>query len=135
MNQSTIKWKLGEVLEREGLTVYRLHQELSENVSRNTLYRLSNEQPERIELSITANILKALERLSGKSYGITDLLEVIEEAPAGMSAAGVPYTGDPETDAVLDDHPDILERVGRLERGESKTRPLREIMTELGIDP
>jgi hypothetical protein len=34
--------------------------------------------------------------------------------PVPLTAAGVPYTGDAETDAVLNDHPDVLERVAEL---------------------
>lgn len=90
MGNAVIKWKLGEVLERERLTVYRLHQELSEDVSRNTLYRLSNAQPERIELSITANILGALERLTGKHVALTDLLEYTPEPSTSEKAPPAP---------------------------------------------
>jgi hypothetical protein len=37
-----------------------------------------------------------------------------------LTAAGVPYTGDEETDAILNEHPDILERIARIERGEEE---------------
>jgi hypothetical protein len=50
-----------------------------------------------------------------------------------LTAAGVPYTGDPETDAVLNDHPDILERLARLERGEERTIPIEEVAEKYGI--
>lgn len=49
------------------------------------------------------------------------VLKLLKHQGENLSAAGVPYTGDPETDAVLDDCPDIFERLGRLERNESKT--------------
>ncbi|MBS3933991.1 MAG: hypothetical protein KGZ35_06505 [Truepera sp.] len=50
-----------------------------------------------------------------------------------LTAAGVPYTGDPETDAVLNEHPDILERLSRLERGEEYTLAIEELAERYGI--
>jgi Zn-dependent protease with chaperone function len=38
-----------------------------------------------------------------------------------------------ETQAVLRDHPDILERIKRLESGESKTIPWETVKAELGL--
>lgn len=55
------------------------------------------------------------------------------ERGAKLTAAGVPYTGDAETDAVLNEHPDILERLARLERGEERTIPIEEVAAEHGI--
>ena len=49
--------------------------------------------------------------------------EVAEE----LTAAGVPYTGDPETDWWLDNQPDILERIRKLEAGESKLIPWEQV--------
>lgn len=39
-----------------------------------------------------------------------------------------------ETDAVLADHPDILDRIARLERGETKLTPLREVAEKYGVE-
>lgn len=75
MGKPAIKWKLAEILEREQITVYALNKALGSSVSRNTLYRLSNEQPERIDLSVTAAILRGIEELTGKRFDIHDLLE------------------------------------------------------------
>jgi ribosomal 50S subunit-associated protein YjgA (DUF615 family) len=47
--------------------------------------------------------------------------------------AGVPYTGDKETDAVLNDHPDILGRLKRLDSGKSKTIPIEEVAKKHGV--
>lgn len=63
-----------------------------------------------------------------------DLQVTVTPADASaLTAAGVPYTGHAETDAVLNDHPDILDRVGRLERGESKLILLEEVAAKYGI--
>jgi hypothetical protein len=75
MNGPNIKWKLAEVLEREKITVYALNKAMGSSVSRNTLYRLSNEQPDRIDLTVTARILTGIEELTGKRFDIHDLLE------------------------------------------------------------
>jgi hypothetical protein len=49
-----------------------------------------------------------------------------------LTAAGVPYTGDEETDAALNDHPDILERTAAFERGEAGFIPLDELRAKYG---
>jgi hypothetical protein len=51
-----------------------------------------------------------------------------------LTAAGVPYTGDADTDEVLDLFPDILERIKRLKSGEEKTYSIEEVAAELGIE-
>jgi len=107
MSKTAIRWKLGELLEREQITVYRLHEEMHGSASRNTLYRLAKEQPERIDLTITAHILEALGRASGKPYALTDLLEVETRE---VSRSGLPYTGNPETDDIVDD-PELVQRL------------------------
>lgn len=142
MNEPLLKWKLNNLLEREHVTVYALNQRLAEaghSVSRTTLYRLASEQPERIDLEVAGRVLWGLEQLTGKHYDVSDLLEYDFEtdaraAEAGrLTAAGVPYTGDDETDWWLNNQPDILERIKRHEAGEVTTRPLREVMAELGL--
>ena len=70
-------------------------------------------------------IQETLERLDTEA--LESLLTFIRHVPKRLSAAGVPYTGDPETDAVLDEHPDILERIRRLERGEETLIPWEEV--------
>lgn len=140
MTEPIVKWKLDNILERERVTVYALNQRLAEagrSVSRTTLYRLANEQPERIDLEVVGRVLWGLEQLTGKRYDVTDVFEYAspetDTTTPKLTAAGVPYTGDPETDAVLDEHPDILERIRKLEAGESKLIPLKDVAAELGI--
>ncbi|WMT56223.1 hypothetical protein [Truepera radiovictrix] len=105
-------------------------------MSRTTLYRLASEQPERIDLEVAGRVLCGLEQLTGKRYAVSDLLEYehdVQSAPERLTAAGVPYTGDPETDAVLDEIPDILERVRRHEAGETKMISLKDIAAKYGV--
>ena len=126
-------WKLPEYLEAHDITRYQLMQELGDGRGR-VAYRWAD-LPQRLDTEALEGVLAALEKLTGDRISISDLLEYApkEEAAPKLSAAGVPYTGDPETDAILDEHPDILERVRRFEAGETKTYPLREVMKELGL--
>jgi hypothetical protein len=136
MKAPVLKWKLSDLLRQEQVTVYALNQRLAEagrSVSRTTLYRLASEQPERIDLEVAGRVLWGLEQLTGKRYAVSDLLEY--EAGGGaegehLTAAGVPYTGDPETDWWLDNQPDILERIHKLEAGEAKLIPWEQVKAE-----
>ncbi len=137
MDTPILRWKLDTLLEREQVTVYALNQRLAEagrSVSRTTLYRLASEQPERIDLEVAGRVLWGLEQLTGKHFVVTDLLEygAGDDVPRRLTAAGVPYTGDTETDEVLDDVPDILERIRKLEAGEAKLIPWEQIKAERG---
>jgi len=78
--------------------------------------------------------------LSGKRKLVPDLTEKMlehlgleltitprqDDVPR-LTAAGVPFTGDEESDWWLENQPDILERVAQLERGEAKLIPWREV--------
>jgi hypothetical protein len=67
-------------------------------------------------------INKRLKRMDTKK--LKKVLESIDKA--------VPLTGDAETDWWLESHPDVLERVKQHKAGKTKSRPLKEIMKELG---
>lgn len=56
-----------------------------------------------------------------------------EEGPPKLTAAGVPYTGDEETDWWLDNQPDILERVRKLGAGAAKLIPIEDVAAELSL--
>jgi hypothetical protein len=49
------------------------------------------------------------------------------------SAQDKPSKEDDETSAVLRDHPDILERVKRLDNGKAKTIPIEEVAKKYGV--
>jgi hypothetical protein len=74
-------------------------------------------------------ITDRLERLDGET--LEGLRVLVTRLEASVSASGLPYTGDPETDEVLDD-PEAVRRIMKDKRGETKSRPLRGIMAELG---
>ncbi|WP_234554201.1 helix-turn-helix transcriptional regulator [Thermus caliditerrae] len=73
-----LRWRLREVLAGENLTVYRLAQVLSGKVSRNTLYAWASGSINRPDLEALAWVLWALRKLTGKPYGVQDLLEYEE---------------------------------------------------------
>jgi hypothetical protein len=78
MSEPLLRWKLNDLLTQEQVSVYALNQRLAEagrSVSRTTLYRLANEQPERIDLEVAGRVLWGLEQLTGKHYSVSDLLE------------------------------------------------------------
>jgi hypothetical protein len=76
------------------------------------------------------------------SHGAMQMLIVWDKRSGGVSlasderltAAGVPYTGDADTDEILDLFPDVLERVRRLRSGEEETFSIEEIAAEFGIN-
>ena len=83
MDLPVLRWKLGDLLTGERVSVYRLNRELAEagrTVSRTTLYRLAHAQPERIDLEVAGRVLWGLGRITGKHYAVGDLLEY--EVPA-----------------------------------------------------
>ncbi len=126
---------LDDYLATRGLSTNQLAKAAAGKAARGSIYALASGATTRVDLNTLGSVVEALEELTGERVRFDDLLERVEAGAAGVSRAGVPYTGDPETDEVLDAHPDILERIHKLEAGESKTRPLREVMTELGLEP
>ncbi|MDW8358680.1 MAG: hypothetical protein RMK63_12325 [Thermus sp.] len=68
-------WKLPEILRAEGISVYRLVNLLAGHVSRTTLYSWVWHPPQRPDLEALAWVLWGLRKLTGKPYGVQDLLE------------------------------------------------------------
>ena len=77
------RWKLPELLEREGVTPYRLHKDIEESAegkaSRNTIYRWSNELPDTLDVALLMSVIEALRKRTGKGVQVSDLLEYEEE--------------------------------------------------------
>ncbi len=129
-----IRVRLDDYLNHHGLTPYRLAQETKGQAAQGSIYALARGDSKRLDLKTLAAIMGALEKLTGENVGFDDLLERGTPRDPNLTAAGVPRTGDPETDALLNDIPDVLERIKQLEAGGSQTRPLREVMAELGLE-
>jgi hypothetical protein len=125
-----MRLNLGQYLERRHLTPYRLIKE--SGLARATVYNMARVPAQRVDLDTVSTLLQALRRLTGEPVTINDLLE--ETTPeAALTAAGVPYTGDAETDAILNEHPDILDRIAGPENGTSRLIPIEELAAKYGV--
>ncbi len=73
-------WKLPDLLKREGVTPYRLHQRLADilGTSRTTVYRWSNELPDTLDVALLMAIIHVLREETGKSFTVSNLLEYRE---------------------------------------------------------
>lgn len=93
-----VHWKLPEVLEREGISIYRLDQELSKRVSRSTLYKWGGVPgPKQIDPEVMGWVLWGLARITGKSFYLQDIVEI---KPPELQTE--PYQLDPESKAWLE---------------------------------
>ena len=128
-----IRVKFDAYLRSHNLSAYRVAQTAKGRVAQGSVYALARGDAKRLDLNTLAAVMGALEELTGERVTFDDLLERAEPGEVRLTAAGVPYTGDEETDWWLDNQPDILERVRRQQAGETTSRPLREIMEELGL--
>lgn len=129
-----IAWRIKEFLDDHDLTPYRLVQ--ASGIPQGTVYRLVNGDTRNLNADTLALTLDALRVLTGEPVGLDDVLEYTpaeSAAPPRLTAAGVPYTGDPETDWWLDHEPDVLERIRKLEAGDAKFIPIEDVAAELGL--
>jgi len=118
-------WKLRDYLHDRRIRPAKLANLLEGRMSRTSIYTLVAEVPPKaIYLETLDAILPALRELTGEDVQVSDLLEY--ESSERVSASGRPYTGDPETDALLDDV-ELIERIERFERGEVKLIPWSQV--------
>lgn len=115
-----IEFKLSEVMGRHRIKQRQLAE--AANVRPAAINALYHGDRERVDIGQLAAVLDGLHALTGQQYTVADLLEY---KPEGGDAD--------ETAAVLADHPDILNRVARLERGEAKLIPLEEVAAKYGV--
>jgi hypothetical protein len=127
-----MRLNLGGYLQRRQLTPYRLVKE--SGLAQATVYNMARAPAQRVDLDTVNAVLKALRRMTGEPVTMDDLLEETVAVEPVLTAAGVPYTGDAETDAVLNTQPDILARIARLEQDTSKLVPLQEIAAKYGVE-
>jgi len=74
-----VRLRLGEILRQHGISGYRLAKAVGGRVSRNTIYAwLREEPPKCLELTTLEAILTALRELTGRAYGVGDLLTLEE---------------------------------------------------------
>lgn len=82
-----LRWKLAQLLDAEGITVYQLHQTIKPHVSSNTLYSWSKRAPKLLDPEKLTWVLWGLERLTGKRFVLSDLIEVTPPLQQAKSSA------------------------------------------------
>jgi DNA-binding Xre family transcriptional regulator len=78
MQTMPLQWKLEDLLERHKVSAYRLAKE--SGVGLTTIYRIKNNRTNTVQGQVLEAILQALLVLTGKRYGVGDLLEWQPEA-------------------------------------------------------
>lgn len=104
-------WKLRELIDKHNVTPNALSERTRGRLSRNAVYHLAStkQAPKRLEVGTFDALIPALRELTGEPVEVADLLEYRPDPPR-KSASGLAYTGDTETDAVLDD-PELTKRL------------------------
>lgn len=72
-----VEWRLQQLLQREGITPYRLARE--SGLSTQSLYPLVRGEVTAIRAHTLIRLIGTLHRLTGTQYSITDILEVVPE--------------------------------------------------------
>lgn len=72
----TIRWRLKEFLEREGISQYKLIQMAQGRVSKNTIGSAVRNELNGVQFSTLAAIIEVLESSLGKQISISDLIEI-----------------------------------------------------------
>lgn len=72
-----VEWRLQRVLDREGISAYRLAKE--SGISTQNLYPLVRGKVSAVRTDTLVKLIDALARLTGKQYGVGDVLEVIPD--------------------------------------------------------
>lgn len=73
-----IRWKLKQLLEQHGLSVYQLAKALEGKVSANAVYHAARESITRVNFETLATVIAALRDLTGKPVVVGDLMEYEE---------------------------------------------------------
>ncbi len=72
----TIRWRLKEFLEQEGITQYKLIKLAQGRVSKNTIGSAVRNELNGVQFSTLAAIIEVLESSLGKEISISDLIEI-----------------------------------------------------------
>lgn len=76
VKRDSIDWKFGKVARGEGITAYALAVQLAGRVARPTVYAYFSRPPIRPDLRTVRLLLLGLKELTGKTYKLSDILEV-----------------------------------------------------------
>jgi hypothetical protein len=69
-----VRWKLREILEKEGITAYKLWKRAG--INPHTAYRWVYRPPQALDLGVAEAVVRALRALTGKAYNLCDLIEL-----------------------------------------------------------
>ena len=72
-----VKWKIRQLLEQHNITPYRLWKD--SGLARQTVYTLAHDKGDRVDLGTLGTVLFTLEKLTGKTVQLDDLLEVVRD--------------------------------------------------------
>jgi hypothetical protein len=73
---------LNKFLENHAISAYRVVKETTGQLAANTVYDLAKRPARRIDLQTIGQVLGALERITGETITINDLLEISPETPS-----------------------------------------------------
>jgi DNA-binding Xre family transcriptional regulator len=73
-----VKWKLKELLDKHGITPYRLSIELQGQVNRNTIYSIARGEATRVDLETLRKLIEKLRGLTSKKLDTHDILAYVE---------------------------------------------------------
>jgi hypothetical protein len=73
---------LNKFLENHAISAYRVVKETTGQLAANTVYDLAKRPAQRIDLQTIGQVLGALERITGETITINDLLEISPENPS-----------------------------------------------------
>jgi hypothetical protein len=80
---------LNKFLENHAISAYRVVKETTGLLAANTVYDLAKKPAQRIDLQTVGQVLGALERITGKTVTINDLLEISPESPSNSNPASL----------------------------------------------
>lgn len=109
----SVTLRLHEFLEANGISAYRLEQELKGQLTRNSVYALAKKDGvRRVDLDSLDKVVSVLNAVLGRSVSLTELFEVNPPVhELRRTASGHHYTGHKATDLTLDAYPDLDERL------------------------
>jgi hypothetical protein len=87
----TIRLNLNRFLERHAISTYRVVKETTGKLAPNTVYDLARRPAQRIDLQTVGQVVNALERITGETVTINDLLEITPDEPVEtLESAALP---------------------------------------------
>ena len=125
VGETSVYLKIDELLESNNLTAYKLAKLLSSHetpaekrVHQTTVYDYVGNKISRFDKDVLARLMWGLEALIGQTIAFDDVF----------------YRAEQETREILDDYPQLLEDLEKLERGEIKLIPWEDVQASLDAD-